>query len=629
MRTMDAQPHRRRTLTLAALGVVYGDIGTSPLYALRETLSPAHGIPPGPESVLGAASAIFWALVLVVSLKYVLLVLRADNHGEGGIMALLALAKQAVAQRPRALRVAVLAGMAGSALFYGDAVLTPAISVLSAVEGLSVGTHVFEPYVVPIALGVLTGLFLVQRRGTASVGAWFGPVALTWFAALAVGGAYQIVQHPQVLGALHPVHAWHFLTGHGFASFVVLGAVLLAFTGAEALYADMGHFGRAPIRLAWYSVVFPALVLNYLGQGALLSRDPGAVNNPFFQLFPDWALYPMVLLATAAAIIASQATLTGAFSLTRQAIQLGFLPRMQVIQTSSRAYGQIYIPVVNWLLFALIVAVVVGFGESGELAAAYGLAVTGTMLATTLLAFFVIHYGWGYGLGLSLAATGAFVLIDVAFLSSSLLKIVEGGWFPLMLGAAVFVVMLTWVQGRRAVLARVGTSDLPLTDFLDTLMAHPPTRVPGTAVFLNASARTVPHALLHNLNHNRVLHERLVFLTVRIRTEPWVPFESRMQVEPLGHDAYAVTLVFGFKNRPDVPATLEGLGARHGIALSPMETSYFLSRETIVADAVSDSGMARWREHLFRWLARNAGSAVEYFNLPSNRVIELGSRVAI
>ncbi len=626
---MDAQGHSRRALALAALGVVYGDIGTSPLYALKETLNPDHGIAPGPESVLGAASAIFWALLLVVSLKYVLLVLRADNQGEGGIMALLALAKQAVAQRPRALRAVGLAGMAGAALFYGDAVLTPAISVLSAVEGLSVGTHIFEPYIVPIALGVLAGLFFMQQRGTASVGAWFGPVALAWFAALAAGGLYQVAQYPQVLAALHPWHAWVFLTQHGFASFVVLGAVLLAFTGAEALYADMGHFGRSPIRLAWYGVVFPALVLNYLGQGALLSRDPGAAHNPFFLLFPSWALYPMVLLATAATIIASQATLTGAFSLTRQAIQLGFLPRMQVVQTSSRAYGQIYIPVVNWMLFVLVVAVVAGFGESGELASAYGLAVTGTMLVTTLLTFFVIHYGWGYGFSGSLAATGVFLLIDSAFMSSSLLKIVDGGWFPLMLGAVVFIVMRTWVQGRRALLARIGTSDMPLADFLQGLMAYPPTRVPGTAVFLNASARTVPHALLHNLNHNRVLHERLIFLTVRIRTEPWVPFEERMQVERLGDEAYAVTLTFGFKNRPDVPATLEGLGAQHGLVLEPLETSYFLSRETIVTDAVVDSGMAQWREHLFRWLMRNAGSPVEYFNLPTNRVIELGSRVAI
>jgi KUP system potassium uptake protein len=626
---MEAQSHSRAALTLAALGVVYGDIGTSPLYALKATLSPAHGIEAGPETVLGAASAIFWALMLVVSLKYVLLVLRADNHGEGGIMALLSLAKHAVVKRPQALRTVSLAGMAGAALFYGDAVLTPAISVLSAVEGLSVGTHVFEPYVMPLALAVLTGLFFVQRGGTASVGAWFGPVALAWFAALAAGGIFQISQYPQVLEALYPDHAWWFVTQHGFASFAVLGAVLLAFTGAEALYADMGHFGRVPIQMAWYGLVFPALVLNYLGQGALLSRTPTALNNPFFLLYPAWALYPMVLLATAATVIAAQATVTGAFSLTRQAIQLGYLPRMQVIQTSSRAFGQIYVPVVNWLLFVLVVAVVAGFGASTNLAAAYGLAVTGTMLVTTLLTFFVIHYGWGYGLAGSLSATGIFLLIDAAFLSSSLLKISAGGWFPLALGSLVFMVMLTWVQGRRTLLARVGASDLPLMDFLAGLMAHPPTRVPGTAVFLNASANTVPHALLHNLNHNRVLHERLVFLTVRIKTEPWVPFEDRMQVEPLGNEAYAVTLTFGFKNRPDVPAALEGLGPQFGLAFDPMLTSFFLSRETIVASPVVDSGMSPWREHLFRWLSRNSGSAVEYFNLPANRVIELGSRVEI
>ncbi|MGE5318779.1 MAG: potassium transporter Kup [Hyphomicrobiaceae bacterium] len=626
---MAAQAHSRAALTLAALGVVYGDIGTSPLYALKETLSPNHGIPAGPETVLGAASAIFWALMLVVSLKYVLLVLRADNHGEGGIMALLALARQAVAERPRALRTVALAGMAGTALFYGDAVLTPAISVLSAVEGLSVGTHVFEPYVLPLAIGILMGLFVMQQHGTASVGAWFGPIALIWFTVLAAGGVYQIAQHPQVLEALYPDHAWRFVTQHGFASFAVLGAVLLAFTGAEALYADMGHFGRVPIRLAWYGLVFPALMLNYLGQGALLSRVPAALSSPFFLLYPTWALYPMVLLATAATVIAAQATITGAFSLTRQAMQLGYLPRMQVVQTSSKAFGQIYIPVVNWLLFVLVVAVVAGFGGSSRLASAYGLAVTGTMLVTTLLTFFVIHYGWGYGLSGSLAVTGMFLLLDAAFFSSSLLKISEGGWFPLVLGSLVFIVMRTWVVGRRSLLARVGLADIPLTDFLAGLMAHPPTRVPGTAVFLNASAHTVPHALLHNLNHNRVLHERLVFLTVRIKSEPWVPFENRMQVESLGNEAYAVTLTFGFKNRPDVPAALEGLGPQFDLVFEPMQTSYFLSRETIVPSQALDSGMAGWREHLFRWLSRNAGSAVEYFNLPANRVIELGSRVEI
>jgi KUP system potassium uptake protein len=621
--------HSRAALTLAALGVVYGDIGTSPLYAMKETLSPDHGIAPGPETVLGAASAIFWALMLVVSLKYVLLVLRADNHGEGGIMALLALAREAVARRPQALAVAGLAGMVGAALFYGDAVLTPAISVLSAIEGLSVGTDFFEPYILPIAIGVLTGLFLMQRSGTARVGAWFGPIAMLWFLALAAGGIYQILQYPAVLGALHPQHAWWFFTQHGFASFVVLGAVLLAFTGAEALYADMGHFGRVPIRLAWYGLVFPALVLNYLGQGALLSHTPQAESNPFFLLYPDWALYPMVVLAMAATVIASQATLTGAFSLTRQAIQLGYLPRMHVVQTSSKAYGQIYIPVVNWLLFVLVVAVTVGFGESGELAAAYGLAVTGTMLVTTLLTFYVIHYGWAYPLWLSLAVTGGFLLIDLAFFSSSLLKIGEGGWFPLAMGVVMVIIMLTWARGRHSLLARVRRNDLPLKMFLDSLMRHPPQRVPGTAVFLNASANTVPHALLHNLNHNKVLHEQLVFLTVVVGTEPWVPFAERMQVESLGHDAYAVTLNFGFKNRPDVPAALEGLGPTFNLRFEPLETSYFLSRETLVRNDDVDSGLTGWQEQVFKVLARNAGSAVEYFNLPANRVIELGSRVEL
>ena len=614
-------------LTLLALGIVYGDIGTSPLYAVKETFNPAHGIPLSAASILGGASAIFWALMVVVSLKYVVLVLKADNRGEGGIMALLALASAAVRERPRLRAVLLATGVFGAALFYGDAVLTPAISVLSAIEGLEVGTAAFKPYVVPIASGVLVALFLIQRHGTGVVGALFGPVCALWFAALAAAGLWNILGNPAILEALNPMHALRFATGHGMASFVVLGAVLLAVTGAEALYADMGHFGKRAIRLAWFWIVAPALVLNYFGQGALLLSQPAALENPFFLSYPSWALYPMVALATAATVIASQATISGAYSLTRQAIQLGYLPRMAIQHTSARTIGQVYVPAVNWILLAAVIAAVVGFGSSSKLASAYGVAVMGTMLVTTFLTFFVIRYGWGYPLWLCLAATGVFLAIDAVFFSAALLKVLEGGWFPVALGAAAFFLMMTWRRGRELLFQQWNASSMPLDELLADLRREALRPVPGTAVFLTAMPRLTPPALLHSLKHYQVMHERVVFLTVEFLEVPWVAHDERVVVEALGGQFYRLRIRFGFMNTPDVMGALE-LARAQGLALDPMRTSFFVSRDKIVPYP-GHRGLAGWRDRVFAAMARNAGNVTDYFNIPTNRVIELGTRVEI
>jgi len=607
--------------------VVYGDIGTSPLYAVKETFNPEHGIPLNTENVLGGLSAIFWALMIVVSLKYVVLIMRADNRGEGGIMALIALAQTAIKAHAHWRMPLLLIGVFGASLFYGDAVLTPAISVLSAVEGLEVGTTAFKPYVVPIAVVVLVALFSFQSRGTAVVGKLFGPVTMAWFLAIGAAGLYGIAQQPAILKALNPYYALVFLTGHGTASFVVLGSVVLAVTGAEALYADMGHFGKGAVRIAWFSLVAPALVLNYFGQGALLMLQPAALQNPFYLLFPGWALYPMIALATAATVIASQATISGAYSLTKQAVQLGFLPRMTIVHTSAREMGQVYISSINWLLCAVVIAAVIGFGSSSRLAGAYGVAVTATMLVDTLLTFFVIRYGWGYPLALCILATGFFALVDLAFFSSTLLKIADGGWFPLVIGAGVYLTMATWRRGREMLFETLNSTSVPLAPFLEALFKDPPQRVPGTAVFLTATPDATPHALLHNLNHNKVLHERVVFLTVQIRDVPWVPFEERVTCERLGHGCWRVRVRYGFMNRPDVTSALKLCGAL-GLQLEPMETSFFLSRQKIVPTE-GGAGMALWRDRVFAAMARNAGNVTDYFNIPANRVIELGTRVQI
>jgi len=614
-------------LALLALGVVYGDIGTSPLYAVKETFSHIHGIPLNAENILGGLSTIFWSLMIVVSLKYVVLIMRADNKGEGGIMALLALAASAV-RTPGRVRTLVLSlGVIGASLFYGDAVLTPAISVVSAVEGLEVGTSALHPYIIPITVVVLVTLFAFQRHGTAVVGAFFGPVCALWFLALAAVGVHNILQNPLVLGALNPLHTLGFVTGHGLASFVVLGSVLLAFTGAEALYADMGHFGRRPIRIAWFGLVLPSLVLNYFGQGALLIANPQAIENPFYLAYPDWALYPMIVLATAATVIASQATISGAYSLTRQAIQLGYLPRFNIQHTSEREMGQVYVPALNWLLLAAVLAAVLGFGTSSKLASAYGVAVVGTMLITSFLTFFVIRYGWRFNLWLAIFATGSFIVVDASFFSASLLKIADGGWFPIVVGAMVFTVMVTWRRGREQLLSRLRQSSVPLPAFLDSLMRNPPLRVPGTAVFLTSTPGAVPHALLHNLAHNKVLHERVVFLTVIIQDVPWVPPSVRVHIEDLGNNCFQLTVHFGFKDSPDVMQALEQC-REYELEFQPLQTSFFLSRETVIP-SMHAAGMARWRERLFATLARNAVSPVEYFNLPANRVIEVGTQIEI
>jgi KUP system potassium uptake protein len=615
-------------LTLLALGIVFGDIGTSPLYAVKETFAPGHGIPLTAENILGGLSTIFWALMVVVSIKYVTLIMRADNRGEGGIMALIALASTAVKDHPQWRMPLLLIGVFGASLFYGDAVLTPAISVLSAVEGLEVGTSAFKPYVVPIAVVIIVCLFLFQSRGTAVVGRFFGPVTLIWFLALGAAGLHGIAQYPGVVAALNPLLAVGFLASHAAESFVVLGAVVLAVTGAEALYADMGHFGKGPVRIAWFGLVAPALVLNYFGQGALLIVRPEAVQNPFFLLLPGWALYPMVGLATAATVIASQATISGAYSMTKQAIQLGFLPRINVVQTSARERGQIYIPAITWVLLAGVLAAVIGFGSSSRLASAYGVAVTATMMVDTLLTFFVIYYAWRMPLVLCLLATGFFVFVDAAFFSATLLKVVDGGWFPLVIGACVYLSMTTWRQGRGILFQRLRASSVPLKPFLDSMFVDPPPRVPGTAVFLTATPDATPSALLHNLNHNKVLHERVVFLTVMVTEEPWVPFLDRVRLTKLGNGCWRMNVYYGFMNEPDITQTFE-IAASLGLDFEMMSTSFFLSRETVVPVEELPSGMAFWREKLFAMMSRNAGNAADYFKLPANRVIELGTKVEI
>lgn len=622
---MSASKSSLAALTLGAIGVVYGDIGTSVLYAVKEVFGSGH-VPFTHANVYGVLSILFWTLTVIVSLKYVSLVLRADNNGEGGLIAMLALASIAVKDRP-ALRQGLLAvGIFGTALFYGDGVITPAISVLSAVEGLEVISPHFKHYVVPITLVVLFALFVVQKRGTTGIGRFFGPVTLVWFLTIAALGVAQIVGHPEILGALSPLHALRFMWEQPGTTFIILGAVVLCVTGAEALYADLGHFGKRPIRLAWFLVVMPCLTLNYFGQGALLLERPEAVKNPFFNMAPEWMLLPLVILATMATVIASQALITGAFSVTKQAIQLGYLPRLKVQHTSVRHTGQIYIPFVNWGLFVAIVLAVVMFRSSTNLAAAYGIAVTLDMLITTVLTFYVIRYSWKYPLWMCLAATGFFFVVDLAFFSSNLLKLFAGGWFPLLIGGAVFTLMMTWKRGRALMAAKQHTESIELSSFLDALFIAPPVRVEGTAVFLTAELGTVPNAMLHNLKHNKVLHEQNLFVTVRSHEVPWIGLEKRLQIEPLGHDCWQVVVNYGFKNDQDLPEALAAMRGR-GCEVGPMTTSYFLSRDVVVPTI--GSGMAPWREKLFAQMHHNASGAAEFLNLPSNAVIELGSKVEI
>ena len=612
-------------LTLGALGVVYGDIGTSPLYALREVFATKHASLSQPD-ILGVLSLVFWTLTVIVSLKYVTLIMRANNNGEGGTMALMALSSQATLERPRLRSALIVMGILGAALFYGDGVITPAISVLSAVEGLEVVTPAFKPYVVPITLIVITLLYAAQRFGTGAMGRWFGPFTIVWFIVIGFWGVVWIVRAPQVLQALNPWHALHFAVEHGRVTLLVLGAVFLAVTGAEALYADMGHFGARPIQIAWFALVFPALVLNYFGQGALMLIEPAKADNPFFNMVPGWFLIPMVVMATLATVIASQATISGTFSVTKQAIQLGYLPRLRVLHTSVKDTGQIYIPGVNWLQYAAIVVAVLYFGSATALATAYGIAVTATMVLTTVMTFFVIRYRWNYPWWLCIGATGFFLAIELVFFSSNILKVLSGGWFTLLIAAFVFTVMMTWARGRQLLSTSLRADAIELKPFLKSVLADPPMRAPGTAVFMNGEADLTPTALLHNLKHNHVLHETNLFVTVNTLDVPWVPFAQRARAELLCKGCWAVSLSFGFKNDLDVPAALE-LVRSQGIEVDPMTTSYFLSRATVVPTL--GGGMAPWREKLFANMHRNAASAADFLNLPPNRVVELGTKVQI
>ncbi|MEY2677313.1 MAG: hypothetical protein RLZ00_5 [Pseudomonadota bacterium] len=621
------QSHKSSLLALSvgAVGVVYGDIGTSVLYAMKEVFGSGH-VPFTPANVYGILSIFFWTLTVIISLKYVTLILRADNHGEGGLVAMLALASSAVKDKPRLHRAMLVVGIFGTCLFYGDGVITPAISVLSAAEGLEVISPDFKRFVMPMTLVILFGLFAVQKHGTAGIGKFFGPITLVWFAAISALGLLHIAQEPAILWAISPHYAFNFIIEQPGTTFIILGAVVLCVTGGEALYADMGHFGKKPIRLAWFAVVMPSLTLNYFGQGALLLREPDAVANPFFNMAPDWALIPMVVLATAATVIASQALISGAFSVTKQVIQLGFLPRMQIDHTSEHDTGQIYMPFVNWGLFAVIVLAVGMFRSSSNLAAAYGIAVCTDMLITTVLTFFVIRYSWKYPLWLCLMATSGFLLVDLAFWASNLLKLTDGGWFPLVIAGAILVVMLTWRDGRD-LLGQVNRSHaMMLPSFLEGLYRSPPMRVEGTAVFMSTQFGMVPNAFFHNLKHNKVLHSTNVFVTVQNHEIPYVDVKDRLGVQYLENNCWQVVIHYGFKDYPDVPLALAPLSER-GCDLEPMRTSYFLSRDSIVPTV--GEGMSEWREKLFAQMHLNASAAADFLKLPNNAVVELGSKIEI
>ncbi len=612
-------------MALGALGVVYGDIGTSPLYALKEVFGGTHHpVPINEPNVLGILSLVFWSLMLVVTVKYVIFIMRASNKGEGGIMALMALVVNSQPDARRA-RVLMLLGLAGAALFYGDGLITPAVSVLSAVEGLEVATPAFKPYVIPITLVVLAGLFTVQKWGTGRMGTLFGPVMAVWFAVIAWLGVVNIVHEPRVLAALAPSHALEFMFNHGSLGFFSLGAVVLVVTGAEALYADMGHFGRVPVQIAWMVLVLPSLTLNYFGQGALLLADAKAIENPFYLLAPGWALYPLVVLSTIATIIASQAVISGAFSITQQAMQLGYSPRMAIQHTSSRHIGQIYLPGINWALFAGVVALVVGFGSSTSLAAAYGIAVTGTMATTTILAYVVARTIWKWSKPASLALFGAFLLVDLAFFSANILKVGEGGWFPLVFGLGVFTLMATWKRGRELLQSRLDADSIPLDTFIASASLGC-TTVPGTAIFMTTNVDSVPHALLHSLKHYKSLHSQVILLSAVTLDVPHVPESQRVAVETINAQFSKVRVFFGFMDTPDLPRALEWCGEQ-GMHLEAMDTSFFLGRESLIPKP--GAAMAFWREKLFVSMFRNAGDAAAYFRLPPNRVVELGSQVVI
>jgi len=616
-------------LVAGAVGVVFGDIGTSPLYTIKEMFHPHFGLTPDPATVKGLLSLGFWSLVLVVTLKYVVVIMRADNDGEGGIMALTALAQRSLKQGSRLAYTVGILGIFGAALFFGDGMITPPITVLGAVEGLEVVSPLFKQWVLPISLVMLTGLFAFQRFGTASVGKAFGPIMITWFVVIAGFGVWNIAQHPIVLRALNPYWAWLFFTTHDWHAVLILGAVVLTVTGGEALYADMGHFGKQPIRWGWFGFVLPALVLNYYGQGAVLLRHPEAVANPFYMSIPGWAQVPMLVLATTAAMVASQAVITGAFSVTRQAIQLGYLPRLQIKYTSRDTIGQIYVPSINWMLFAAVVVLVLSFRSSGALATAYGLSVTGTMLIDTLLLAIVAYTRWPDTRKWVLPLCAMFLLIDVAFLFANGAKLLSGigAWVPLFIGITAFTMMRTWRRGRELLHTEIRKEGIQLDSFLPGLMLSPPVRVPGTAIFMTADKGVVPHALLHNLKHNKVLHERNIFLTVETLSVPYAAKGERLKVTSIGDDFYRVLIRFGFMETPDVPQALMQTCDQCDLVLDPMDTTYFTSRETIVASP--HRNMPAWRDKLYALMHRNAAPATGFFHIPGNRIVELGTQVQI
>lgn len=614
-------------LVLGAIGVVFGDIGTSPLYTLKEAFSPHYGLTSDHDTVLGVLSLAFWSLMVVVTLKYVTIIMRADNDGEGGIMALMALAQRTLRNGSRSAYVVGILGIFGASLFFGDGVITPAISVLGAMEGLEVAAPGLHHFIVPLTIVVLVVLFAGQRFGTAKVGKVFGPVTMLWFVAIAAIGAWNIIKAPEVLKAFNPWWAVLFFADHGWHGVFILGAVVLAVTGGEALYADMGHFGARPIRHGWYFFVLPCLVLNYLGQGALVLEHPELVRNPFYESVPAWALYPMIVLATMAAVIASQAVITGAFSIGRQAMQLGYIPRMRIKHTSSEAIGQIYVPGINWMLMVMVIGLVLVFRSSSNLAVAYGISVSATMLIDTLLLALVARALWPAGRRWILALCVAFFFIDVAFVVANGAKLLQGAWFPVVLGLVLFTLMRTWRRGRALLREEIRKDGIRVDTFLPGLMLAPPVRVPGTAIFLTADPGLVPHALLHNLKHNKVLHERNVFLTVETLPVPYAPVEKRIRVDAIGDDFYRVLVRFGFMETPDVPLALMRACDRDGLSMDPMDTTYFASRENVVAGA--RRGMPTWRDKLFAFMHRNAAPATGFFRIPGNRLVELGAQVEI
>ncbi len=614
-------------LMMAAIGVVFGDIGTSPLYALKECFSPEHGIPFSADAVYGVISMVFWAFAIVVSLKYVLFVMRANNNGEGGILALMALALRTAPAGSKRAFLIIMSGVFGACMFYGDAIITPAISVLSAVEGMEVISPDFTRYVLPTTILILILLFFIQKTGTAVVGNLFGPVMLVWFAVIGLMGLNQVVQNPAIFAAVNPLYAVRFMQEHALQGFIVLGAVFLVLTGAEALYADMGHFGAKPIRMGWFFVVMPCLILNYFGQGAMFLNNPEAIQNPFFLMVPEAFVFPLVILATVATVIASQAVISGAFSMTSQAILLGFVPRMKVQHTSDKEIGQIYMPLINWTLLVLVVAVVLAFKKSENLAAAYGIAVTTTMIVTTFLAAIVMRVVWRWNTILVSLVIGAFLVVDFAFLLANLLKIMEGGWFPLLLGAACFLLLMTWYQGRQLLRQHATDNGIELKGFIDSLMKHPPHRVEGTAIFLTAHVDYLPVSFLHNLKHNHVLHERVFFLKVSIWDVPYVKDDERITLRDLGNGIYVVRAVYGFNETPDMLKILELIEHNSDLKFDLMNTSFFLSRDTIVSTEIP--GMAMWRERLFCWMYQNAGRQSDFFKIPTNRLVELGAKVEI